>query len=51
VGDIINVYRILAIKPEGKRRPIFRWENNIKMDIELIGREGVDWIHLVDLRG
>jgi hypothetical protein len=26
-----NACRILAIKPEGKR-PICRWENNIKMD-------------------
>jgi hypothetical protein len=34
-------------KPDGKRplgRPRSRWEDNIKMDLRVIGRVGVDWI-------
>jgi hypothetical protein len=37
---------------EGKRaleRPRRRWEDNIKMDRE-IGMEGMDWIHLAQVR-
>ena len=36
-------------KPEGKRqlgRPRLRWENNIKMDLQTVGCEGMDWIEL-----
>jgi hypothetical protein len=32
-----GLYRVLVRKPEGKRpfgRPRYRWEDNIKMDIE-----------------
>jgi len=35
-----GVYRVLDGKPEGKRplgRPRFRWEDNIKMDLEEVG--------------
>jgi hypothetical protein len=35
-----NAYRILMVKPEGKRplgRPRRRWVNNIKMDLRQIG--------------
>jgi hypothetical protein len=38
-------------KPEGKRplgRPKRRWVNNIKMDLREIGRDGMDWIDLVE---
>jgi hypothetical protein len=41
-----NAYKILVGKPEEKRqfgRPRCRWEGNIKMDLEEIGSEGVDW--------
>jgi len=37
-------------KPEGKRllgRPRHRWEDNIKMDHQEVGCEGMDWIDLV----
>jgi hypothetical protein len=43
----VNVYRILAGKPEGKRplgRPRRRWVNNIKMDLREIGGDDVVWI-------
>ena len=36
-------------KPEGKRplgRPRRRWEDNIKMDLQEVGCEGMDWIEL-----
>jgi len=39
----------LVRKPEGKRplgRPRFRWEDNIKMDLQEVECEGVDWIEL-----
>ena len=34
-------------KPEGKRplgRPRRRWEDNIKIDLQEVGCEGMDWI-------
>jgi hypothetical protein len=36
-------------KPEGKRpleRPRRRWEVNIKMDLQEVGCEGMEWIEL-----
>ena len=36
-------------KPEGKRscgRPRHRWEYNIKMDLQVVGYGGVDWVEL-----
>jgi hypothetical protein len=39
----------LVRKPEGKRplgRPRRRWEDNIKMDLQEVGFEGIDWIEL-----
>jgi hypothetical protein len=36
-------------KPEGKRpfgTPRHRWEDNIRMDLQEVGCEGVDWIEL-----
>jgi len=36
-------------KLEGKRplvRPRNRWEDNIRMDLDEIGWEGLDWMHL-----
>jgi hypothetical protein len=47
------VYRVLVGKPEGKRplgRPRHRWEDNIKMDLQEVGCEGMDWIKLVEDR-
>ena len=40
-------------KPEGKRplgRPKRRWEDNIKMDIQKVGCEGMDWMKLAQDR-
>jgi len=44
-----GVYRVLVGKPEGKRplgRPKRRREGNIKMDLQEVGCEGMDWIEL-----
>jgi len=41
--------RVLVGKPEGKKplgRPRHRWENNIKMVLQEVGCEGMDWIDL-----
>jgi hypothetical protein len=48
-----GAYRVLVEKPEGKRplrRPRYRWEDNIKMDLQEVGLEGMDWIDLVQDR-
>jgi len=53
VGNRRGVYRVLVGKPEGKRpkgRPRRRWEFNIKMDLQEVGYEGVDWIELAQDR-
>jgi hypothetical protein len=44
-----GAYRVLLEKPEGKRllgRLRHRWEDNIKMDHQEVGCEGMDWIDL-----
>ena len=45
-----GVYRVLVGKPEeGKRplgRPSRRWEDNIKMGLQKVGRGCTDWIEL-----
>jgi hypothetical protein len=43
-----------VVKPEGKRslrRPMRRWEDNIKMDLQEVGCDGMDWIDLAQDRG
>jgi hypothetical protein len=48
-----NSYRLLVVKPEGKRllgRPRCRWVDNIWMDLGEIGWGGVDWIGLAQDR-
>jgi len=43
------VYRVLVGKPEGKKqlgRPRCRWEDNIKVDIQGVGYESLEWIEL-----
>ena len=44
-----GVQRVLVGKPEGKRplgRPRRRWEDNIKMDLQEVGRGCGDWMEL-----
>ena len=44
-----RVHKVLVGKPEGKRslgRPRRRWEDNIKMDLEEVGRGCADWMEL-----
>jgi len=44
-GKRRGIYRVFVGKPEGKRplaRPRCRWEDNIKMDIQKFGCEGMD---------
>ena len=48
-----GAYRGLVGKPEGKRplaRPRRRWEDNIKMDLEEVGRGCGDWMDLARYR-
>jgi hypothetical protein len=43
--------RFLVRKPEGKRpigRPRYRWEDNIKVNLEEIGCVGMDWIDVTE---
>jgi hypothetical protein len=40
-------------KPEGKKplgRPKLRWKDNIKMDLQEVGCEVMDWIYLARSR-
>jgi hypothetical protein len=50
-----DAYRILVVKPEGKRplgrRPKRRWEDNIRMDFREIGWGGMDRNDLAMGRG
>ena len=47
------VHKVLVGKPEGKRPwggPRRRWEDNIKMDLQDVGRGGGDWMELAQYR-
>jgi len=49
MGEDGGVYRVLVVKHEGRRplgRPRRRWKDNIKMDLQEVGCEGMDWIEL-----
>ena len=53
MGDDRGVHRLLVGKPEGKRplgRPRRRWEDNIKMDLQEVGRGRGDWMELTQDR-
>jgi hypothetical protein len=53
MGEERGVYRVLVGKPEGKRplrRPRRRWVDNIRMDLQEVVCEHVDWIGLAQDR-
>jgi hypothetical protein len=53
MGKMRNAYKMLVRKPEERRpfeRPRRRWENNIRIDLSVIGWGGVDWMHLAQDR-
>ena len=51
------VFRVLVEKPEGKRplgRPRCRWEDNIKMDLQVVGCgvwTGSSWLRIGTVTG
>ena len=52
-GESRSVHTVLVGKTEGKRPPERHrrtWEDNIKMDLKKVRREGMDWIELVQVR-
>jgi len=53
MGERRGVYRVLVVKPEGKKplgRPMRRWEDNIKMDFQEVGCGDMDLIELAQDR-
>ena len=53
MGERRGVYRVWVGKPEGKSplgRPRRRSEDNIVIDLEEVGCEGMDWIDLAQDR-
>jgi hypothetical protein len=49
MGDRRGAYRILVRRPVRKRalgRPLHRWDDNIKTDLQEIGWGGMDWIDM-----
>jgi len=45
IGEERGVYRVLVGKPEGRRqmgRPRHRWVDNIRMDLQEVGRGHMD---------
>jgi hypothetical protein len=53
MGDRRGLY-VLVVKPEGRRplgRPRRRWQDNIKIDLQEVGRGGKDWNDLVQISG
>jgi hypothetical protein len=53
MGEKRGVYMVLVWKAEGKRplgRPRYRWEDNIKMDLQEVGCGGMEWIEVAQDR-
>jgi hypothetical protein len=53
MGEGRGAYRILVGRPEGRRplgRPRRRWEDNIKIDLQEVGWNGVAWIDMAEDR-
>jgi hypothetical protein len=47
MGEERGVDRVVVGKPEGRRqlgKPIRRWEDNIKMDVQEVGGGCGDWM-------
>jgi hypothetical protein len=52
-GESRGLYGVLLGKPERKRplgRPRRRWEDNIKVDLQEVGCEDMDWIDVAQNR-
>jgi predicted nucleic acid-binding Zn-ribbon protein len=48
-----DAFKILVGESQSKRDrlyPMFRWEENVRMDLREIGWDGVDWINLAQDR-
>ena len=53
MGEGRGVHKVLVGKPEGNRplgRPRRRWEDNIEMDLEEVGKGCGDWMGLAQDR-
>jgi hypothetical protein len=53
MGEGRGVYRVMVGRPEGKRplgRPRRRWEDNIKIDLQEVGRGCGDWMEVAQDR-
>jgi hypothetical protein len=53
IGQMVNANKILVGKPEGKKqlgRRRSRWKDNIRINLEKIGWEVLDWIYLAQVR-
>ena len=53
IGEVKGVYRVLVGKPEGKRqlgRPMRRWVDSIRMDLQEVGCGFMDCIRLAQDR-
>jgi len=53
IGEDRGVHRVLVRKPEGKRplgRPRRRWKDDIKMDLQEVGRGRGGWMELAQYR-
>jgi hypothetical protein len=47
MGDMRGAYGVLVGRREGRRpleRPRLRWEDNIKVDLQGVWWDGMDWI-------
>jgi hypothetical protein len=54
MGEKRGVYRVLVGRHEGKRplgRPRRRWEDNIKKDLQDVGKDCGDWIEMAQDMG